>query len=74
MSRLGRLFFGCTVLGVAAATVYYYLEENSKDSVCDVDDDLFDDDEDETEADQAAEEVEEDAEEVKKTQPLARNA
>ena len=27
MSRLGRLLFGCTVLGVTAATVYYYLEE-----------------------------------------------
>jgi hypothetical protein len=44
MSRLGRLFFGATVLGVAAATVYYYLEENSKDSYTDLDDDddLFD--------------------------------
>jgi hypothetical protein len=44
MSRLGRLLFGCTVLGVTAATVYYYLEEQAKNSVLDDDDDIFNDD------------------------------
>ena len=41
MSRLGRLLFGCTVLGVTAATVYYYLEEKEKEFVLDDDDDIF---------------------------------
>ena len=71
MSRLGRLFFGATVLGVAAATVYYYLEETSKDSYCDIDDDdeLFNDDEfEETdEAEDAGEAAEETDEEKGRT-------
>ena len=80
MSKLGRLLFGATVLGVAAATVYYYLEETSKDSFCDIDDDdeiFADDDIDEdkdaedagaeAEADADAEEEEEASEEAKKS-------
>ena len=52
MSKLGRLLLGSTILGVAAATVYYYLEETSKDSICDADEDIFSDEyeEDEDEA------------------------
>ena len=40
MSKFGKFLFGCTVVGVTAAAVYYYLEENAKRASDDFDDDL----------------------------------
>ncbi len=37
MAKFGKFVVGCAVVGAAAASVYHYLEQNSKSSVCDVD-------------------------------------
>ena len=38
MGKLSKLIFGSLLAGAAAAGVYYYLDQTSKESVCDADD------------------------------------
>ncbi len=38
MGKLSKLIFGGALAGLTAATVYFYLDETMKESVCDADD------------------------------------